>query len=246
MSRLTQAFVASRPYSYLYQESLLVLAVYAIFYWSSDLDASTHFERVLCSMALPFKTNLLFTCPRSLPAVDTILFTTLYSSSRYWFFKTYSGFISCAPARYSRSLYLLSLKDESFFLQELRCTASHPEHEIYHIGYLCHTFFVLLSAWYHPAIVHSSAWSAHIIYQTNHKCEHIMCAILASMYISYVLLDLNLIFDFILYITAILPRSIWYITYHIFISFMLLQHIYTHTLSFEGRLTSWYEGYHIC
>jgi len=73
-----------------------------------------------------------------------------------------------------------------------------------------------------------------------------MCAILASMYISYVLLYFNLIIDFILYVTAILPLSIWYITYQIFISFMILQHIYTHTLSFEGRLTSWYEVHIIC
>ena len=71
-----------------------------------------------------------------------------------------------------------------------------------------------------------------------------MCAILASMYISYVLLDFNLIIDFIFYVTAILPRSLWYITYH----YAVLQHISYLLIPylFEGRLTSWYEVYHIC
>lgn len=126
-------------------------------------------------------------------------------SSRHLVPQDVSGSYHCAPARYSRSFYLLSLKDVSLF-SRVEVYIFTPARDISYRLSMPH--ILCLSAWYHPAFVHSSAQSAHIIYQTNHKCEHIMCAILASMYISYVLLYFNLIIDFILYVTAILPLSI--------------------------------------
>jgi len=95
-----------------------------------------------------FKTYLLFTCPRSLPAVDTILFTTLYVHHVIWFLKTYLVLI-IVHRQGIAEVSTFCLSRTYLYSQELRCTSS-LQHEIYHIGYLCHTFFV----YQHGIILH--------------------------------------------------------------------------------------------
>lgn len=98
---------------------------------------ATIFERICFAVwRTHFKIYLLFTCPRSLPAVDTILFTTLYVHHVIWFLKTYLVLI-LVHRQGIAEVSTFCLSRTYLYSQELRCTSPLQHEILYHTGYLC-------------------------------------------------------------------------------------------------------------